>query len=90
METGLRKVDVRFFASLREALGTGQELLILPAQVLTAGDARAYLRQRGGAWADALAEGRAVRIAYNQEMTDAGKLLEDGGELAFFPPVTGG
>jgi molybdopterin synthase sulfur carrier subunit len=37
-----------------------------------------------------LAEGRSLRMAYNQEMTDAATPIADGAEVAFFPPVTGG
>jgi sulfur-carrier protein len=84
------KIQLRFFASLRETLGTGHETLDLPTQVGTIGELRAYLRERGGAWADALAEGRSLRMAYNQEMTGADTHIGDGGEVAFFPPVTGG
>ncbi|MBC7499351.1 MAG: MoaD/ThiS family protein, partial [Herminiimonas sp.] len=38
----------------------------------------------------ALADGRALRMAFNQEMTDPATCLVDGCEVAFFPPVTGG
>ena len=84
------QIQLRFFASLREAVGTGQELLSLPTEVKTAGQVRDLLRQRGGVWAEALAEGRAVRIACNQAMAEPSTLLSEGCELAFFPPVTGG
>jgi molybdopterin synthase sulfur carrier subunit len=83
-------IQLRFFASVRETLGTAQESLALPGHIQTVGDVRAYLRERGGAWAEALAEGRALRMAYNQEMTDAKKQITEGCEIAFFPPVTGG
>ena len=83
-------IQLRFFASVREALGTSQENLSLPAHVTTIGDLREFLRERGGVWAEALAEGRALRMAYNQQMADAGTALSEGGEVAFFPPVTGG
>lgn len=83
-------IQLRFFASVREALGASQETVALPAEVLTVGDVRAYLRARGGVWAEALAEGRALRMAYNQVMTGADTRIADGGEVAFFPPVTGG
>jgi molybdopterin synthase sulfur carrier subunit len=83
-------IQLRFFASVREAVGTAQEAVTLPAGVQTVGDVRAYLRERGGAWSATLAEGRALRMAYNQEMTDAGKQITEGCEVAFFPPVTGG
>jgi molybdopterin synthase sulfur carrier subunit len=83
-------IQLRFFASVREALGVTHESVTVPAHVVTVGDVRAFLRERGGKWADVLAEGRSLRMAYNQEMTNAATLIEDGGEVAFFPPVTGG
>ncbi|HJV76536.1 MAG TPA: molybdopterin converting factor subunit 1 [Noviherbaspirillum sp.] len=83
-------IQLRFFASVREALGLSQEALSLPADVSTVGEVRAYLRARGGVWAETLAEGRALRMAYNQVMTDADTRIGEGGEVAFFPPVTGG
>ena len=83
-------VTVLFFASLRETLGTGREQLSLPADVRTAADLRAHLRERGPAWAQALAQGRAVRVAINQVMADPSMPIPPGAEIAFFPPVTGG
>ena len=83
-------IQLRFFASLREAVGVSQESVTVPAEVTSVGALRAYLRERGGAWAEALGETRAVRVACNQVMTDAECGLSDGCEVAFFPPVTGG
>lgn len=84
------QIQLKFFASLREAVGTANESLMVPAELKTAGQVRDFLCQRGGVWAEALAQGRAVRIACNQEMAEASTVLTDGCELAFFPPVTGG
>ncbi len=84
------QIQLRFFASLREAVGTAQETLDLPAGVTTAGQVRDFLRARGGSWAEALAEGRSLRIACNQQMAEASTPVTEGCELAFFPPVTGG
>lgn len=83
-------IQLRFFAGIREALGVSQETVTLPAHVQTVGEVRSFLRERGGAWAEALAEGRALRMACNQQMTDAAARLSEGCEVAFFPPVTGG
>jgi molybdopterin synthase sulfur carrier subunit len=83
-------IQLRFFAGVREALGVTQESVTLPAHVTTVGDVRMFLRERGGKWAEVLAEGRSLRMAYNQEMTDAATPIADGAEVAFFPPVTGG
>lgn len=81
-------VRVRYFASIREALGPG-ETLELPAGSTVAA-ARDALIARGGAHAQALARGRALRSALNQTLCDEAAALPEGAELAFFPPVTGG
>jgi molybdopterin synthase sulfur carrier subunit len=84
------KLELRFFASLREALGVSQESVIIPDAIKTIADLRSYLIGRGSPWSDVLAEGKVLRCALNQHMVDAGTALEDGAEVAFFPPVTGG
>lgn len=83
-------VTILYFASLREGLGTAREQAALPPGVHTMGALRAWLRARGGAWAQLLADDRAVRMAVNQQMTGPEAALSDGAEVAFFPPVTGG
>jgi molybdopterin synthase sulfur carrier subunit len=82
------QITVRYFASIREALGTGSETLQTQAATLSA--LRDELLARGGAHAEALARHRAVRTALNQVMADETSALSDGAEVAFFPPVTGG
>ncbi len=84
------QIQLKFFASLREAVGTSEENLTLTSDIKTVGQVRDLLRQRGGVWAEALAEGRAVRMACNQTMAEENTFLSEGCELAFFPPVTGG
>ena len=84
------KLELRFFASLREALGISQEAIEVPKEVKTVSQLRAHLIARGGVWAEALAEGKSLRCALNQTMVDANTVLNDGAEVAFFPPVTGG
>ena len=83
------KINLRFFASVRELVGTGQEVLEVAAP-LTVGEVRTLLIARGGNWEYALAHGRALRMAHNQVMCDADTVIAQGDEVAFFPPVTGG
>ena len=83
-------ITLRFFAGVREALGVSQESANLPAGVTTVAAVREHLVARGGAWAEALAPGRSLRMAYNQVMCGPDTAVSDGGEVAFFPPVTGG
>jgi molybdopterin synthase sulfur carrier subunit len=82
------KITVRYFASIREAIGTGQEGVETAAATL--GALRDELIALGGAHASCLARGRAVRMALNQTLSDESATLADGAEVAFFPPVTGG
>jgi sulfur-carrier protein len=82
------QLNVRYFASLREALGPG-ETVELPAGS-TLGQLRDTLLAKGGRHAEALARGRAVRCALNQVMADESTAIAEGAEVAFFPPVTGG
>jgi molybdopterin synthase sulfur carrier subunit len=82
------KVTVRYFASVREAVGQGSESLQTASTTL--GALRDELIARGGAHAAALARGKSVRMALNQVMADEKQPLAEGSEVAFFPPVTGG
>ena len=82
------KITVRYFASIREALGQSAEAV--DTQAATLGALRDELIARGGARAQALARGKAVRMALDQVMADESAALRDGAEVAFFPPVTGG
>jgi molybdopterin synthase sulfur carrier subunit len=83
-------INLRFFASVREAVGTSNESVVLPAGVATVGAVRDLLIARGGAWAQALGHERALRMAFDQVMCEADTPVREGGEVAFFPPVTGG
>lgn len=82
------KVQVRYFASVREALSRSNETVDTRADTLAA--LRDELIARGGAYATALARGKAVRMALDQLMSDEAAALREGCEVAFFPPVTGG
>ena len=84
----MMKVQVRYFASLREALGA-QESVALPTGS-TLGALRDQLIASSPRHAEALARGRALRGAVNQAMADENSAVPDGAEVAFFPPVTGG
>ena len=82
------QVTIKYFAAIREAMGAGSETLTTQAATLAA--LRDELIARGGPGAEALARGRAVRVALNQTMSDEAAALPNGAEVAFFPPVTGG
>ncbi|MDP2004826.1 MAG: molybdopterin converting factor subunit 1 [Rubrivivax sp.] len=82
------KIQVRYFAALREALGA-QETVELPVGS-TLGSLRDQLIASSPRHAEVLARGRALRGAVNQAMSDDRTPVPEGAEVAFFPPVTGG
>ena len=84
----MKKIHIKYFASIRESLGSGSETVETLAP--TVQGLRDELIARGGVYADALAHGRAVRVAINQTLALESAPLADGAEVAFFPPVTGG
>ncbi|MCK0106636.1 molybdopterin converting factor subunit 1 [Marinobacter sp. S0848L] len=83
-----KTVTVRFFARLREELGTEQLTLAISGHQ-TVGDLLAELAGRGGPWAQ-LQGDQPVMIAINQAMAKSSAPIRAGDEVAFFPPVTGG
>jgi len=82
------KVNVKYFAGIREVIGAASESVETSAATL--GLLRDQLIAQGGAHEESLARGKAVRMALNQVMCDEGVTLMAGAEVAFFPPVTGG
>ena len=82
------KITVKYFASIREAIGQGSESLDTTATTLAR--LRDELIARGPIYAESLARGKAVRLALDQVMVDESAALREGAEVAFFPPVTGG
>ena len=82
------KVRVRYFASVREALGTGETLEVAPGA--SVGDVRDALIGRDPAHAAALGRNRAVRTALDQVMCEEAAVVPADAEIGFFPPVTGG
>lgn len=79
-----------YFAWVRERIGIKDEEVSLPAEVATAGDLLAWLKQRGPEYEHALAEPRAIRIAIDKVHSGPETPLAGAREVALFPPMTGG
>lgn len=84
------KINVLYFAQLREKFGLSEERIQLPASIRTAGELIALLSTRGGVWSETFDGAQVFRVAMNQEMIALDTPLVDGAELAIFRPVTGG
>ncbi|MFA5171921.1 MAG: molybdopterin converting factor subunit 1 [Sulfuriferula sp.] len=83
-------IQLLYFAKLREQLGVSAETLDLPDGAAMVAMLLDVLRARGGVWTEALAAGGSFRVAVNQELAEMTMPLEEGDEVAIFPPVTGG
>ena len=82
-------IQLRYFASLREILGIGDEQIELPDGVHDLTALTRWLQERDATWASALADNR-LHTAINQQIVKADASVTDGDEVAWFPPVTGG
>ncbi len=79
-----------YFAWVRERIGIKDEEVALPAEVATAGDLLAWLRNRGPEYEHALSEPRAIRVAIDRVHGGPETPLAGAREVALFPPMTGG
>ncbi|CAQ85020.1 MULTISPECIES: molybdopterin synthase sulfur carrier subunit [Photorhabdus] len=80
-------IKVLFFAQIRELVGT--DSLDLDNSYITVDSLRNALISKGERWALALEDGKLLS-AVNQSFVHGEHPLQDGDEVAFFPPVTGG
>jgi molybdopterin synthase sulfur carrier subunit len=83
-------VKLLYFAWVRSKIGTAEEQVSPPDEVTTVAELIDWLKGRGPAYAEALADAGALRVAVNQEYAKPGDPVRPGDEVALFPPVTGG
>ena len=82
------KLDIRYFAWLRERVGTGHETV--ETEAATVADLVEELRAREDRYEMAFSDLSALRVAVDQELTDFDASIAGAREVAFFPPMTGG
>ena len=79
-------IKVLYFASLREEIGRGGDVIDFPSEASTTFNVEQL-------WVSSTGQQvfpENLLVAVNQEYTNPQALLDDGDEVAFFPPVTGG
>ncbi|MFC5583832.1 molybdopterin converting factor subunit 1 [Nitratireductor kimnyeongensis] len=79
-----------YFAWVRERIGLSDETVTLPADVKTVTDLLTWLKGRGENYEAAMERPEIIRVAINQEHADHSTPLPPHGEIALFPPMTGG
>lgn len=83
-------MKLRYFAWVRERIGTAEEEIEIPAEVATVRDLLVWLRARDEGYGAALLHPEAIRVAIDQEHVDHRQPIAGAREIALFPPMTGG
>ena len=83
-------MKVRYFAWMKRTVGVAEEEVSPPPTVTTVGELIAWLRERSPGHAEALAEGAAFGTAVDRRTATVDVKIAGAGEVAFFPPFTGG
>ncbi len=82
-------ITICYFARFREKLGIQQEYYTLP-RISNINELKIELAKRGEIWLELFGCNQGMLVAINQEMATLDSVINEGDEVAFFPPVTGG
>lgn len=83
-------LKLRYFAWVRERIGKPEETLEIPSSIVTVGELMKWLASRGEEYAQAFKNLNVIRAAIDQKHVRADASIKEAGEIAFFPPMTGG
>ena len=83
-------MKLKYFAWVRERVGTDEEDVDLPADVVSVHDLLDWLKGRGDGYQEALRYPEAIRVAINHEHVHHSEPVAGATEIALFPPMTGG
>ena len=83
-------MKLRYFAWVRERIGKAEEEIELPAGIATVGELVAWLARKGDGYAYAFENPKVIRAAIDKSHVRADARIAGAGEIAFFPPMTGG
>ncbi len=79
-----------YFAWVRERIGKTEEVIAPPADVTNVGELIAWLSSRGEEYAHAFEKAAIIRAAIDRKHVKHDAPIAGAGEIAFFPPMTGG
>ena len=83
-------IKVLYFAWVRERIGKAEEEIEPPASVATVGQLMAWLAGKDEQYAYAFENPKVIRAAIDRSHVRPDAKIEGAGEIAFFPPMTGG
>jgi len=79
-----------YFAWVRERVGKPEEEIEVPPGVSTVAELMAWLAGRGEEYAYAFGNPKVIRAAIDRAHVKPQSPIKGAGEIAFFPPMTGG
>ena len=83
-------MKLRYFAWVRERIGTSDEDIILPPTIETIAGLIAFLKARGENYAHAFEDAGTIRASIDRTHVKHDAAILGAKEIAFFPPMTGG
>ena len=83
-------LKLRYFAWVRERIGKPEEVIEVPSNITTVGELMGWLASRGEEYAHAFKNLNVIRAAIDQRHVRPDTAIKGAGEIAFFPPMTGG
>lgn len=84
------KLDIHYFASIREYLGIDGQQLEVASNTCSVADLIALLSQIEPKFSAMIKETPSILVAVNQTVVGRSHTLSEDDEVAFFPPMTGG
>ena len=81
---------MRYFAWVRERVGKPEEDIEFQPAVGTVAELMTWLAARGEEYAHAFANPKVIRAAIDRTHVKPQTTIKGAGEIAFFPPMTGG
>ncbi|MEM8800454.1 MAG: molybdopterin converting factor subunit 1 [Pseudomonadota bacterium] len=83
-------IKILYFAWVQEQIGTDEEALTPPADIETIAGLVDWLKTQSDGHRNALSDVSRLRFAIDAEFADPHSPIAGAGEIAIFPPVTGG
>jgi molybdopterin synthase sulfur carrier subunit len=83
-------IKLRYFAWVRERVGKAEENIDVPPNVATVGELMTWLAARSEGYAHAFENPKVIRAAIDKTHVRPDAAIKGAGEIAFFPPMTGG